>query len=146
MASLDVDRITELLAGPHQAVLAVGRLDKGPVAVPMSYYFAHDRFHMVTDPSSLHGRLMAKRGRATMTVQAETVVGRSVRQWYVMAEGPVSFRDDDPAPHVRAILAKDRGEENADEWAGAGPPAEVCLVVLDPARLSGYEFRESLDT
>jgi nitroimidazol reductase NimA-like FMN-containing flavoprotein (pyridoxamine 5'-phosphate oxidase superfamily) len=145
MARLDTERITELLAGPHQAVLAVGRLTKGPLAVPISYHFTSGRFYMVTDPESLHGRLMVKRGRATLTVQFEAITERTAHQWYVIAEGPVAFSAEDPAPHVRAMLTKDRSEEWADRWAGDGPAADDRVAVLSPERLSGFEFRESLD-
>jgi nitroimidazol reductase NimA-like FMN-containing flavoprotein (pyridoxamine 5'-phosphate oxidase superfamily) len=144
MARLGEERIAELLAGPHQAVLAVARLTKGPLAVPISYHFASGRFYMVTNPDSLHGRLMVKRGRATLTVQFEAVTGHAVFQWYVMAEGPVAFTDEDPSPHVRVILAKDRGDEWADQWASDGTAADDRVAVLDPERLSGFEFRESL--
>lgn len=145
MARIDEQRIGELLAGRHQAVLSVSRHDKGPVAVPMSYSYKDGRFLMVTSPESLHGRLIRRTGRATVTVQFEACDGRNVHQWYVMAEGTISFTDSEPAPVVRAILAKDRGEENADEWASGDPPADVRLAVLAPERLSGFEFHDSLD-
>lgn len=145
MARIDEQRIRELLEGPHQGVLSVSRRDKGPVAVPISYLFSDGRFHMVTTPESLHGRLMRRTGRATLTVQLEACDGRSVHQWYVMAEGTISFTDTKPGPFVRAILAKDRGEENADEWTSGDPPSDVQLAVLDPVKLSGFEFRGSLD-
>ncbi len=145
MARIDGQRIRELLEGPHQAVLSVSRRDKGPVAVPMSYLFADGRFYIVTSPESLHGRLMRRSGRATLTVQFEACDGRSVHQWYVMAEGTISFTDTKPRPYVRAILAKDRGEENADEWTSGDPPSDVRLAVLKPVKLSGFEYRDSLD-
>ena len=40
---------------------------------------------------------------------------------------------------------KDRGEENADEWTSGGASPEIQVAVLQPEKLSGYEFRESLD-
>ena len=145
MVTLDADRIAALLQQPLQAVLSVARRDKGPVAVPMSYHFSDGKFWMVTDPDSLHGRLMAKRGRATITVQYEACDGRRVHQWYVMAEGPVAYRDDATEPHVRRILGKDRGAQNVDEWLAGGVPDNVRLAVLDPVRIAGYEWTESLD-
>jgi len=51
----------------------------------MSYHFTDGSFWMVTSPDSLHGRLMARRGRGTMTVQFEAGDGRRVYQWYVIA-------------------------------------------------------------
>lgn len=145
MALMEAERIAQLLGGPHQSVLSVNRTDRGPVAVPMSYHYAAECFHLVTSPASLHGRLMARTGRATITVQYEACDGRSVHQWYVIAEGPIAFTDDDPTPHIRAMLAKDRGEDNADEWMTGQPSGDVRVAELRPERLSGYEFRESLD-
>jgi nitroimidazol reductase NimA-like FMN-containing flavoprotein (pyridoxamine 5'-phosphate oxidase superfamily) len=146
MDSLSLERIVELLDGPHQAVLSVSRTDKGPIAVPISYLFDGSRFVMVTSPSSLHGRILGKTGRATLTIQYEQCDGRTVYQWYVVAEGPVAFTDENPAPLIRSILAKDRGEEHADEWTIGGPPSNVKVTELVPVRLSGYEFSDSLDT
>lgn len=145
MPAIDEHRIAELLDGPRQGVLSVSRREKGPVAVPMSYLFTDGRFYMVTSPESLHGRLMERRGRATITVQFEATHGRTVHQWYVMAEGEVRFSHSEPRPFVRAILAKDRGEQNADEWMSDDLPPDVRVAVLEPERLSGFEFRESLD-
>lgn len=145
MLPLTPDHIEELLSGPHQAVLSVSRVDRGPVAVPMSYRFVDGRFVIVTSPESLHSRLMKKTGRATITVQYEDCKGRSTYQWYVAAEGPIEFTDDDPAPHIHAIMAKDRGAENADDWTAGSPPSGVKVAVLSPSRLSGYEYRDSLD-
>jgi nitroimidazol reductase NimA-like FMN-containing flavoprotein (pyridoxamine 5'-phosphate oxidase superfamily) len=145
VARINATRIAKLLDGPHQGVLSVSRRDKGPVAVPMSYLFRDGRFYMVTSPESLHGRLMQRTGRATLTVQFEACDGRNVYQWYVMAEGTIGFTDSEPGPYVRAILAKDRGEVYADEWTSGDPPANVCLAVLEPEKLSGFEFQDSLD-
>lgn len=144
MGRLDAERIHDLLQGAHQAVLSVNRSEKGPVAVPMSYHFDGERFFMVTSPSSLHGKLMAKAGRATVTVQYERVDAGSVHQWYVMAEGPVTFTDADPAPHVRTILVKDRGPHRVDAWRASTPATDARVAELVPERISGYEFRETL--
>lgn len=125
-------------------MLSVGREKKGPVAVPMSYVYDGDRFSMVTSPTSLHGRLMTKAGRATLTIQYERVESRSVHQWYVMAEGPVVFTNADPRPIVRAILTKDRGLDHVEEWRAGAPDPDARVAELTPARISGYEFRETL--
>jgi nitroimidazol reductase NimA-like FMN-containing flavoprotein (pyridoxamine 5'-phosphate oxidase superfamily) len=120
-------------------------LRAGQVAVPVSCHFTDDGFYLVTSPSSLHARLMSQLGRATVTVQFEACDGRSVHKWYVMAEGPIQFTDFDPRPHIKTILAKDRGEDNVDEWTAGEPPPDVRVALLQPERISGYEFHESLD-
>ena len=93
MTRITESRIEELLDGPHQGVLSVSQTNKGPVAVPMSYLFQNGWFYMVTSTESLHGRLMSRTGRATMTVQFEACDGRRLHQWYVMAEGPIGVTD-----------------------------------------------------
>ena len=98
MSTMETDRMAHLLDGPHQAVLSLSRDGRGPVAVAISYHFTDDGFYLVTSPASPHGRLMSQLGRATVTVQFEACDGRSVQQWYVMAEGPIQFTDP-AAPH-----------------------------------------------
>jgi hypothetical protein len=139
-------RIAEALAGPHQAILSVARNDKGPLAVPMSYRFVDDTFLFVTSVESLHGKLMLKRGRATITVQEAISDGLTVDQWYVIAEGPVRFTDQDPLPHVRFVLAKDRGEEYADAWLAQVASGGDRVAVLDPERITGYETHRKLES
>jgi len=87
---------------------------------------------------------MDKAGRATLTIQFEEVGTDSVYQWYVMAEGRTVFTDADPAPHIRAILTKDRGTQNWERWGAAEPNPGDRVAELVPSRISGYEFRESL--
>ena len=142
--SMSEKRVDELLAGPHQAVLSVGRKTKGPVAVPMSYTYDGDRFFMITSPDSLHGRLMQETGRATLTIQFERCGGGSLRQWYVMAEGPIAFTDANPAPIVKTILIKDRGEQDWDQWRANELDPAAKVAELMPERISGFESHESL--
>ena len=145
MDSMTDKRIAEVLAGPHQAILSVGRMDKGPLAIPMSYRFVDTTFVFVTSPESLHGRLMLKRGRATITVQEALSDGVAVDQWYVIAEGPVRFTDDDPLPHIRFIMAKDRGEEHADAWTPPSASGSDRVAMLTPERISGHESHLELE-
>lgn len=139
------ERIDEVLKGPLQAILAVNRANKGPLAIPMSYVFEGHRFVMVTSPDTLHGRLMLRQGRGTITVQYEACDGRSVYQWYVIAEGPVRFTEENPRPFVRRILIKDRGEANAGEWTARMGADDDTVAELVPERISGFEARASLD-
>lgn len=138
MRAMTEEEISERLAGPHQGVLSLSREDRGPIAVPMSYVYRDKRFWMITSPHSEHGRLMQIRGRATLTIHHDVVTTRRVEQWYVTAEGPVEFIDDDPAPLLREILVKDRGADRADEWTEQSLPAVTTVAVLVPQRLAGY--------
>lgn len=132
------EEVAERLAGPHQAVLSLSRDDRGPIAVPMSYVYRDERFWMITSPGSEHGMLMQTRGRATLTIHHDTVEPRRVEQWYVTAEGSIVFVDDDPAPLLKEILAKDRGGQLANEWTKQSLPAATTVAVLVPRHLAGY--------
>lgn len=138
MRSMSSEEIAELLAGPHQAVLSLSRVERGPIAVPMSYLFRDDGFWMITSPDSQHGRLMSANGRATLTIHHDEVHERAVEQWYVTAEGPVAFVDDDPEPLLRAIMAKDRDSVSADEWTAQSLPSATTVAILTPQWLAGY--------
>ncbi len=145
MASMSIAEIEDLLAGPHQAVLSVSRIDRGPVAVTMSYLYRDSRFWMITPPESFHGRLMKQTGCATLTVHYEEYPNRSSRQSYVMAEGSIEFTDDDPVPLLRALLAKDRGEVLAAEWTERMMATVAPVAVLTPRTLNGHTFSNRLD-
>lgn len=145
MNNVPHERIIELLGGPHQAVLSVNRSAKGPLGVPMSYVYDGETFAIVTSPNSLHGRLMTTEGRATLTIHADTNEARSVHQWYIVAEGPVTFTELEPEPVIREILAKDRGAATVDEWMERMGHPEDVVVHLTPARISGFESVASLD-
>ena len=145
MSRLTEAQIAQYLAGPYQAVLSVNRDMRGPLAVPMSYLFEEGRFLIVTASDSLHGRLMRSTGRATLTIHAEEYPPGRLRQWYVTAEGPVVFTSRDPAPVVRAIIAKDRPPDDAEAWSERAVATMTQLAVLTPTSLDGHVFESSLE-
>ena len=81
---------------------------------------------------------MRARGRATLTIHHDLLEPRRVEQLYVTAEGSVEFVEDDPAPILMEILAKDRGADLANEWTEQSLPAVTAAAVLAPRRLAGY--------
>ena len=87
---------------------------------------------------------MERRRRATITIQFERCDGPTVYQWYVTAEGPVRFTNEDPAPHIRTMLAKDRGDRYVYRWTAAPPAPTVKVAVLTPERIGGYEYHDAL--
>ncbi|MEA1901905.1 MAG: pyridoxamine 5'-phosphate oxidase family protein [Actinomycetota bacterium] len=145
MRSMPMSEIEERLSDSLQAILSVSRKERGPLAVPMSFLFAAGEFRMITSPDSQHGKLIRKTGRATMTIEAEDYGPRSVEQWYVMAEGPIRFTDDDPVPLLRAVMEKDRGAEFLEEWVAQSLPNVLQVAILTPETLSGYFGRSELD-
>ena len=138
MRNLSHDEIAHLLAGSHQAVLSVSRKERGPIAIPMSFLFEDGSFKMITSADSQHGRLMVGEGRASLTVHAEQNEPTLITQWYVFAEGPVRFTDENPEPILRRILVKDRGIEHIEGWMARATATVLPVAVLEPERLSGY--------
>lgn len=145
MRRMTESEVSRHLGGPWQAVLSISRVDRGPLAVPMSYHYRDGEFVMITSPDSDHGRLMLARGRASMTIHHDVVSARKVEQWYVTAEGPIWFTDQDPEPVLRAIMAKDRGAENAEAWVTQSLPQATTVAVLVPERISGFHGTSVLD-
>ena len=104
----------------------------------MSILYEDGLFKMITSPYSQHGRLIRERGRASLTIHHEQNEPELITQWYVFAEGPVRFTEDDPEPLLRKILRKDRGPEHLEEWTEKAMVSVEPVAVLDPIRLSGY--------
>ena len=138
MKTLTDDEITRLLSESHQAVLSVSRESRGPIAVPMSFLYEEGLFKMITYPGSQHGKLMQEHGRASLTVHDEQNDPTLITQWYVFAEGPIWFTEEDPEPLLRGILVKDRGREHIEEWMKQSMATVGPVAILRPERLSGY--------
>ena len=136
------------LACPNTGVFSVGRVGKGPVSIPLAYVYRDGNFYFQSAPDSLHGRLAVKRGRATVTIHDEWISAVEASQWYITAEGPVAYTDDELRPVMRAILAKDRGEHVADRWLDEWlwPVAkDHQVLMLAPDRIVGYTFPGCLE-
>ncbi len=146
MAAMTQDELHAFLAEPLMCVLSVARRDKGPVAVPLAFLYAADRFWLVTSPDSLHGRLMQQENRATLTVHDEEYGTTTAVERYVIAEGPVEFTADAVEPLVLRTLAKDRPASDAAAWLERFRPTldGQRTAALTPDRISGYVFRDQL--
>lgn len=143
MPRLSSAEVEAYLQEAHVAVLSVSRMRRGPVAVPIWYEFAEGRFWMITHPESLHGRIMRRTGRATLTVRSEDYGEVRTRERYVMAEGPVVITSDDVEPLVRRIRSRYYTGPHGEEWVGRPLDAFTLsqrVTVLQPETLSGYEW------
>jgi nitroimidazol reductase NimA-like FMN-containing flavoprotein (pyridoxamine 5'-phosphate oxidase superfamily) len=79
-----------LLAEHHPCILSIGRKGKGPLAVPLWYEYRDGIFVLGMDLEGGKAKLLAKRGRATITVQRP-----EEPYLYVGAEGPIQFLGDE---------------------------------------------------
>ncbi len=145
MARMSADELDRFLREPHVAVLAVGRAQKGPVAVPVWYDYDGERFRIATAPSNLHSRLMLRSGRATLTMHREHYNGTQGRESYAMIEGPIAFTDDDIEPHLRRVIARYRGADVVDALLAELLPRcrdelKQRIAALTPQRMTGHSF------
>ena len=133
------DQVELRLQGAHVAILSVSRSDRGPVAVPVWFEFADGRFRIVTSPDTLHGRLVRRTGRATITVHSERYGDDDMLEWYVMAEGPAVFTEGDIEPLVGRTRRRYQGGPRIDEWLDRPIDATERVLVIEPQSLSGHE-------
>ena len=131
---MTVDEREAFLAGVHVGILAIERNDKGPLALPIWYQYEDGDVVIGMGGDSLKARLLAKAGRATMTVQTETPPYQ-----YVMVDGPVTIsneqRDD------LSMASRYLGPELGKWYAETNPSTAASVVVrLHPERWITCDF------
>lgn len=142
--------VEEMLAMPLVPVLSVSRRDRGPVAVPMWYGYEDGVFSLITARHSVHGRLMQRVGRATLTFHHEVYLPDHSVERYVHAEGPVEFIDDDITPVViahRRRYYEEYAGTRAEEWIDeplSGENFRQNIALLRPDQMAGYRWEVSL--
>jgi PPOX class probable F420-dependent enzyme len=123
MTAMSQDRRLEFLTDLHVGVLAIERRDRSPLAVPI-WYIVHDgAVEMTMGAESLKAKLLRRAGRATFTVQRE-----SVPYAYVSVEGPVTV---EPLTEQRPDIAiRYLGPERGAAYTS--DVSESVLVRLTP--------------
>jgi PPOX class probable F420-dependent enzyme len=131
----DTDMTTEereaFLADVHVGVLAIAREAAGPHALPIWYVYDGAEVLMAVEPTSVKARLLARTGRATLTVQQEALPYR-----YVSVEGPVVVeptRDGD-GYDLAAVATRYLGAEMGAEYAETNAGLDMVTVRLRPER------------
>ena len=90
MVHMSDEELEALLAESYPCILSISRKQRGPVATPLWYEYRDGRFVLGMDANSFKARLLARTGRATVTIQ------RPVEPYqYVMAEGEAHFLTDE---------------------------------------------------
>lgn len=130
MAATDMtdDARRAFLAEARIGILAIQRDGKGPLALPVWYDLDGDDVVVSMSGSSAKAQLLARFGRATLTVQDERPPYR-----YVSVEGPVVL---DRTPHdVTALAVRYLGQEQGERYGAANPPdGDTVLARLTPER------------
>lgn len=147
MSRMSREELGDFVSQPLVGVLSVSRRERGPVAVPVWFVYQDGEFRVITSADSLHGRIMDRTDRATLTVHWEHYGDGASVERYVMAEGPIVFTDDDVVPGVYEVREKYYQNARAPEWVNKPIPPETLsqqIAVLRPETLSGFEWKESL--
>jgi hypothetical protein len=128
------------LAEPRVAVLALGERGRGPLAVPIWYFYEPGGDVVFVTPKSSHkGKLMSEGGRISLCVQSEE---RPYR--YVSVEGPIASigtatNEDDVRPLAIRYLGEVEGNAYADAWA-PDPVDASMRVHMTPERWLTADF------
>lgn len=147
MPRMSQDEVEQFVAESHVGVLSVSRRKHGPIAVPIWFLYRDGEFRIITSTDSLHGRIMQRTGRATVTAHWEDYGDDASVERYVIAEGPIAFNVQDVVPKVYEMRAKYYTNARAGEWVDKPIPPETLsqrIAVMRPETLSGFEWREAL--
>lgn len=140
MADTDmtVEEREAFLRDLHVAILAIERPGRGPHALPIWYVYDGTEVLMTVGADSVKATLLARAGRATLTVQEEALPYR-----YVSVEGPVTIAPGAPDDgyDLRAVairyLGDGLGAAYAEENAGSDG---VLTVRLRPERWTTVDY------
>lgn len=138
----DMEMTTEereaFLADVHVGILAIARVDKGPLALPIWYQYEGGDIIIGMDGDSLKAKLLRKQGRATMTVQTETPPYK-----YVSVGGPVTI---EPAQRNDLSMAsRYLGLEMGKWYADNNPSTDASVIArLTPQRWVTCDFGKGM--
>jgi PPOX class probable F420-dependent enzyme len=127
------------LADTHVGILAVEARGRGPLVVPVWYWYEPGSdVHIVTGGASRKVPLLRTAGRASLCVQTETPPYQ-----YVTVEGPVAIGGaPDWERDVRAVALRYLGPQMGEMYlaATAAEHETAVLVRLTPQRWDSVDF------
>lgn len=123
------------LADVHVGVLSVERADGPPLAAPVWYSYAPGGdVEVLTDDTSLKGRLLRAAGRASLCAQRE-----ELPYAYVTVEGPVTLGEADDDIRL-AMATRYLGAEGGRAYVDNSPAEDGVLVRLTPERWFSTDY------
>jgi nitroimidazol reductase NimA-like FMN-containing flavoprotein (pyridoxamine 5'-phosphate oxidase superfamily) len=129
------------LAALHVGVISVAEAGRGPLAVPIWYFYEPGaELWVVTDRDSRKGRLLAQARRFSLLAQTETAPYQ-----YVSVEGPVvAIEPADLERHLRPMARRYLGAELGDRYvdATAGDRDSSVVVRMRPERWLTVDYRK----
>ena len=121
----------------HVGVLAIERESKVPLALPIWYDVDDDGNVIIwTHAESLKAKLIRKAGRASFTVQRETVPYA-----YVTIEGHATSEPADDAT-ARRIARRYLGDVGGDEFLKSSPPDGNVVITIHKDKVRSLTYDE----
>ena len=126
----------EFLAGVHVAILSLNQPDRGPLSVPVWYWYEPGgQLCFETEPGSRKGRELGIGTRVSLGVQNETAPYA-----YVSVEGRITeIAEDDLEQHQIPMAIRYLGETGGREFIDSLPPTEWKRYILSPDRWLSYD-------
>ena len=128
---MDISEREAFLAAPRVGVVAIPEQGRGPLAVPVWYWYEPGGdLWFETQPDSRKGRLLQLGTRVSLCVQSEQAPFA-----YVSVEGPiVDIAEDDRELHEIPMAQRYLGEEGGRKYIDSLPPSEWKRYIMRPER------------
>ncbi len=119
------------LAGVHVAVVGISEPGRGPLTVPVWYWYEPGgNLWFETQPDSRKGKLLHVGKRISLCVQDERPPYA-----YVSIEGPIiEIAEDDRDLHELPMAIRYLGEKGGPEYVASLPPSEWKRYIMRPER------------
>ena len=129
--AMTVEEREAFLAGLHVGVVGIERPDGPPLTVPVWYsYEPGGEVVVLTDATSVKGRLLERAGRFSLCAQTETAPYS-----YVSVEGPATIAPSDIEADNRPMARRYLGDEFGDWYTDNVPHGERPIrVSMTPER------------
>ena len=129
------DEREKFLSGLHVAVLSLNRTERGPLSVPVWYWYEPGgNLWFETQPNSRKGRLLEVGTRITLCAQDE-----QPPYAYVSVEGPViDIAEDDMELHQIPLASRYLGEQAGRAYLDSLPPTQWKRYILLPEHWLSY--------
>lgn len=136
MAKMTRDEREQYLADVHVGVIAVERVDRAPLAVPIWYgYRPGGEVLLWTESESLKHKLIRDAGRFAITAQDEQPPYK-----YVTAEGDVTGIGPADEHDVRAIAVRYLGEQAGESFAAQNHTPTSIIIRMRPQRWLSTDY------
>lgn len=140
--TMSVEEREQFLAGVHVGIVSIPRASKGPLAIPIWYdYEPGEEPWMITNQSSIKGKLLAKADRISLCVQSEVAPYQ-----YVSIEGPYSITQPKDG-QLLSMAVRYLGEEQGKMYAGGSSSAEgpdnSIIVTITPETWYSVDYSKA---